>query len=257
MNLQMHPEIGNNYKSNSQIARILTEDWVKRNSFCPNCGENHLAEYENNRPVADFYCKTCKEEFELKSKNGGFTSIINDGDYSKMIERVNSDNSPNFFFLNYDKKNWNVTNFVIIPNFFFTPEMVVQRKPLSLTAKRAGWIGCNVNLSRIPENGKICLIKNSKVIEKEKVLSAWGNTKFLQLKTLKSKCWIIEIMNCLDRIPNLYFDLENIYHFENQLRILFPENNHIKDKIRQQLQILRDKNLIVFLGNGKYKKVVL
>ena len=30
---------------------------------------------------------------------------------------------------------------------------------------------------------------------------------------------------------------------------------HIKEKIRQQLQVLRDKGLIEFLGNGHYRKV--
>jgi type II restriction enzyme len=26
--------------------------------------------YENNKPVADFYCEKCLEDFELKSKKG-------------------------------------------------------------------------------------------------------------------------------------------------------------------------------------------
>ena len=31
-------------------------------------------------------------------------------------------------------------------------------------------------------------------------------------------------------------------------------NNFIKDKIRQQLQVLRDKGMIDFMSRGKYKK---
>lgn len=34
-----------------------------------------------------------------------------------------------------------------------------------------------------------------------------------------------------------------------------PENNHIKDKIRQQLQFLRDEGLVEFTTRGNYKKV--
>jgi len=45
----------------------MTETWTRDHIFCPNCG-NTISEFENNRPVADFYCKNCKEEFELKSK---------------------------------------------------------------------------------------------------------------------------------------------------------------------------------------------
>jgi type II restriction enzyme len=46
-----------------------------------------------------------------------------------------------------------------------------------------------------------------------------------------------------------------MYQFENKLKIKHPNNNFIKDKIRQQLQVLRDKGLIEFVGRGKYKKV--
>jgi type II restriction enzyme len=46
-----------------------------------------------------------------------------------------------------------------------------------------------------------------------------------------------------------------MYKFENLLQIKHPANNNIKPKIRQQLQILRDKGFIEFLGNGKYRKV--
>ena len=45
-----------------------------------------------------------------------------------------------------------------------------------------------------------------------------------------------------------------LYNKEIELQKLFPDNNHIKDKIRQQLQFIRDDGVIVFHGNGKYEK---
>lgn len=70
INLALNLNLAEGYKSKSQIARRLIEDWVLKNSYCPNCGYNPLREFENNRPVADFFCKVCIEEFELKSKGG-------------------------------------------------------------------------------------------------------------------------------------------------------------------------------------------
>ena len=70
MNLNFNTIKAKGYSNNSQIARVLTEDWVKNNSYCPNCGEIQLTEFDNNKPVADFYCNTCFEQYELKSKNG-------------------------------------------------------------------------------------------------------------------------------------------------------------------------------------------
>ena len=77
MNLTFNTNLADGYTSNSQIARLLTENWVLNNSYCPNCGNLPLNEFEDNRPVADFYCKNCSEEFELKSKNGKFLKMYN------------------------------------------------------------------------------------------------------------------------------------------------------------------------------------
>ncbi|BAQ24872.1 type II site-specific deoxyribonuclease [Streptococcus troglodytae] len=76
MNLLMDTEIAENYRSNSQKIRVITENWVLHNSYCLNCGNDYLSEFENNRPVADFYCQTCREEFELKSKKPNFLTSL-------------------------------------------------------------------------------------------------------------------------------------------------------------------------------------
>lgn len=255
MNLNFDIRKADGYKSNSQIARVLTENWVKENSFCPNCGYFHLSEFENNRPVADFFCKNCSEEYELKGKSGNkLGNTISDGAYSKMIERINSANNPSFFFLNYDKINLSVRNFLMIPKHYFTPDIIIQRKPLPITAKRAGWIGCNIDISQIPESGRIFIVKNSKEIPKDKVEIKLHSTYFLKSQKIDSRGWILDIMNCVDKIQGENFTLEQIYAFESQLKVKHPENNHIKDKIRQQLQYLRDKGILEFTSRGNYKK---
>lgn len=253
MNLQFDIKLANKYNSNSQIARVLTENWVLNNSYCPSCGELPLNEFENNRPVADFYCKKCNEEFELKSKKGKLSTIINDGAYESMIKRITSDTNPNFFFLTYDKNT--VNNFLVIPKQFFTPEIIIKRKPLSITAKRAGWVGCNIDISKVPESGRIFIVENSKIIEQEKVQIKLKSTDFLRSKSLEARGWILDILNCVEEIKKQSFTLDELYAFENRLKIKYPNNNHIKDKIRQQLQFLRDKGLIEFNGRGNYKKI--
>ena len=55
-------------------------------------------------------------------------------------------------------------------------------------------------------------------------------------------------------IPTETFSLDDVYKFESQLKLKYPNNNFIKDKIRQQLQLLRDKGIIEFLNRGLYKK---
>ncbi len=253
MNLNFNIELAKGYSSNSQIARVLTEDWVKLNSYCPNCGEKPLNDFENNRPVADFYCKKCTEEFELKSKSGKFSNTITDGAYDTMIQRITSNTNPNFFFLTYNK-DFTVDNFLIIPKQFFTPEIIIKRKPLSETAKRAGWTGCNIDISKVSELGRIFLVEKAKIINPEVVQKAFNKTTFLRTKSTDSRGWILDILNCIEKIPSKDFTLSDIYNFENELKLKYPNNNFIKDKIRQQLQLLRDKGIIEFNGRGTYKK---
>jgi len=256
MKLQLDINLARTYHNRAQIARVLTENWVKENSYCPNCGKENITGYQNNKPVADFYCKTCKEDYELKSKAGNLTSRILDGAYSTMITRITSDTNPNFFFLTYDRLSWSVNNFIIIPKHFFRPEIIEKRIPLAPTAKRAGWIGCTIDLSKIPTLGRIFLIKDSKVYEPEIVLNNWNRTIFLRDKSHESKGWTLDILKCIDNIHVNEFAIEDVYKFENELKKKHPENNFIKDKIRQQLQVLRDKGVLEFVSKGKYKKLI-
>ena len=254
MNLKFNTNLAEGYKSNSQIARRLTEDWVLNNSYCPSCGDIPLMKFENNRPVADFYCKKCREEFELKSKGEKLSNIITNGAYTTMIERINSDNNPNFFFLTYTKQ-WTVNDFLIIPKQFFIPEIIIKRPPLTETARRAGWIGCNIDISKVVDSGKVFLVRSAQIIDLKIVNELFNKTLFLREKSKEAKGWILDIMNCVDSIKKETFTLDEIYKFEKQLKYKYPNNNFIKDKIRQQLQILRDKGIIEFTDRGNYKKV--
>ncbi len=255
MNLNFNHSLAEKYASSSQIARVLTENWVNNNIYCPSCGNNKLESFKNNNPVGDFYCDNCNSEYELKSKKDSFSQKIVDGAYKAMIRRINSDNNPHFFFLNYSSKTLLVQNFLVIPKHYFITDIIEKRKPLSEKARRAGWIGCNILLQSIPSTGKIFFVRDSKVEERKNVLDFWARTAFLSTQKKESRGWTIELLKLIDKIDEKEFDLKRVYQFEDYLKQRFPNNNFIKDKIRQQLQILRDKSILEFRGNGKYKKI--
>jgi type II restriction enzyme len=71
------------YSSGPQSARAWTERWVRDWAFCPNCGSPKMNSFPNNSPLADFYCVTCKEEYELKSQKSVFGNKILDGEYAR------------------------------------------------------------------------------------------------------------------------------------------------------------------------------
>jgi type II restriction enzyme len=49
--------------------------------------------------------------------------------------------------------------------------------------------------------------------------------------------------------------LADVYAFEPRLAALYPGNSHVRPKIRQQLQVLRDKGWLAFNGRGTYRRV--
>lgn len=253
MNLLFDLKLAENYKSNSQIARVLTEDWVLKNSYCPSCGNRDLNNYNRNNPAADFYCQNCSSDFELKSFRALPKLKIVNGAYNSMINKILSNKNPNFFFLQYSSS-YSVLNYLTIPKYFFTSEIIEKRKPLSQEARRANWIGCNILYGNLPQTGIIYIVKDSKAINPKIVLQQWQKTSFLLDQKLSNRGWAIELIGLVDKISSDTFTIKDVYKFEGFLKQKYPNNRFIKPKIRQQLQVLRDKGLIRFLGKGIYQK---
>jgi len=253
MNLYLLHDIAKDYSSPAQRIRVMTEEWVSRAGFCPSCGKV-LSQFENNKPVADFYCGNCSEEYELKSKHGEVGKKIVDGAYTTMIQRLRSENNPNFFFLTYDKPTLGIRNFLTIPKYFFVPAIIEKRKALASTARRAGWVGCNIDVSNVPDLGKIFFVQNGIVRSKDEVLEKWSKTEFVRSTgNVDAKGWLLDVLVCVERIKKQEFSLDDVYGFETYLQAKHPENHNVKAKVRQQLQFLRDKNVIEFMGRGQYR----
>lgn len=128
-----------NYSSNAQRIRVITEDWVNNNMFCPYCGNQYISHFENNRPVADFFCPSCMEEYELKSKGASIGNKVNDGAYNTMIERITSINNPNFFFMHYNKTNFQVEKFCHGTQIFFLAGYNRKEKAV-VGYRKEGWL---------------------------------------------------------------------------------------------------------------------
>ncbi len=249
----MNQALAANFTSKSQKIRVMSEAWTQTEIVCAACG-NNLERSANNSKVLDFRCASCTAEYELKSKAGRFSAKVTDGGYASMMDRLAAFNSPHFFFLGYDIARYEVKNFFVVPSHFLRPVSIEKRKPLSSNARRAGWVGCNILLDQIPEIGKIDYIRNGQFIPSDSVLNAWKKTAFLaETKSMEARGWTIDVLSCIERIGQAEFSLEQAYKFEAELASRYPNNNFVKDKIRQQLQVLRDKGLVEFVSRGKYR----
>ena len=241
------------YTSSSQNARAWTEAWVSTWAYCPHCGNAKISPFPNNSPLADFYCATCNEEFELKSQKGKFGKSVADGAYKTKCERLAASNNPNLLLMNYDLKSLAVINLFIVPNYFFVREIIEERRPLAATARRAGWIGSNILLVRVPDSGKIHIVQSGVIRPKELVLADWQKTLFLRSESPETRGWLLDVMKCVESLGKRDFTLEDVYAFDRHLGELYPGNQNVRPKIRQQLQYLRDRGFIDFISRGNYR----
>src|SRR3989344_8380031 len=239
------------YKSNSQRIRILTEKWTEKNMFCPACLNLHINQFPNNMPVSDFFCPKCSEQYQLKSQKNKFGKRILDGAYKLMVNSIRKNQRPNFFLLKYNP-DYYIENLCLLPYFFFTESIIEKRKPLSKTARRAGWIGCNILLNKIPPEGIIKIIHEKEIYDKTTVHNQWKKVSFIKDTTLPERGWTLDVLRVIHALEKKEFSLKEVYEYEEELAKDHPENQHVKAKIRQQLQFLRDKGIVSFRERGKY-----
>lgn len=254
MNLQFNESLATVYKSTSQKIRVMSEGWFLSNAFCPCCGNAHIDKVQNNAPVADMLCNVCGEIFELKSKRNALGLKIMDGAYHTMIERITSNINPQLFVMQYSPT-LSVTNLTFIPKFFFTPDIIEKRKPLSANARRAGWVGCNILYQKIPEQGKLRIIRDGKETTITEILRWYDKVKKLHTNNLNLRGWLMDVLNCVNKLSEV-FTLQDVYNFAEQLKLKHSCNNNVEAKIRQQLQFLRDRGFIEFVGRGVYRRVI-
>jgi type II restriction enzyme len=88
---------------------------------------------------------------------------------------------------------------------------------------------------------------------KNTVRDLWNRFLFMREQSVNSRGWLADVLACVRRLDKETFTLIDIYAFDTQLAKLHPINKHIRPKIRQQLQVLRDYDTIEFLGKGVYR----
>ena len=246
----MPAHLAQSYRSPSQQARVVTEAWGQENLYCPNCQTPFLKPAPNNTAAFDFVCPNCDSPYQLKSKSSPIGERIVDAAYEAMMRAIREDRTPNLYALHYNKASWQVRNLILVPHFAFSASAIEARPPLAAHARRAGWVGCNIVLKNIPPDARIRLVADGVPLPPRQV-----HEKFLRLKPLedispRERGWTLDVLRIVRSLGRKEFTNGDVYAFESQLERLHPNNRHVRDKIRQQLQVLRDRGLLVQVQRG-------
>jgi type II restriction enzyme len=242
-----------NYRNAAQIARVSTENWTLRNFYCASCGAG-LSSYPASTPLYDFHSPDCQERFQLKASRRQFGRSVLDSEYHTALDGILKDAYPSLILLRYDPARWVVSDLELVHRACITTSCLIRRKPLSATARRAGWEGCLISLANVPALGRIGVVRNGTVRPKQVVVEQWKQSARLLKTEPQARGWVADVLGCVEKLYST-FTLENAYLFEKELAAKHPKNRFVKEKIRQQLQVLRDLGLIEFVSPGVYRRL--
>lgn len=250
MNLSMPAHLALSYKSPSQQARVVSEAWGRDNLYCPNCQSPALNPEPNNRAAFDYSCPNCGLPFQLKSQSAPIRDRIVDAAYAAMMRAILEDRTPNLYALHYNRVFWQVRDLILIPHFAFSASAIEARTPLASGARRAGWIGCNIVLKNIPVDAKIKIINNGMLTPQQEVRESFNRLRPLKEIGVKERGWTLDVLRVVRSLGKAEFSNGDVYAFASQLEQLHPNNRHVRDKIRQQLQVLRDRGFLIQVQHG-------
>jgi type II restriction enzyme len=260
MNLTMDPSLAAGLSSRSQVARKVTEAWAANNLFCLACSAEAIGALRNNTPVRDFMCPECKTTYQLKSKNGRHGNVVSNSAYQSKIDAIKQGRAPNYAFLDYDRETWKVRSLFVVPGHFISESVIRRRNPLPTTARRAGWVGSNILLSKLPHEGRILVVSEGSAIPSETVRENWNKFRFLKDDPAALGGWGADVLALVRLLESTTgqptFTLLTFYTWaEEALSRQHPDNHNVRAKIRQQLQVLRDGKVLDFVGRGRYRVI--
>jgi type II restriction enzyme len=173
-----------------------------------------------------------------------------DAAYDAMMRAVLEDSTPNLYLLHYNRISWAVRDLILIPHFAFPASAIEPKKPIALDKRRPGWVGCFIVLKNIPADAKIRVISEGTPTPPQQVRESFLRIKPLEEIKVTERGWTLDVLRVLRSLGNIEFTNDDVYAFAPQLERLHPNNRHVRDKIRQQLQVLRDRGFLVQVGRG-------
>lgn len=253
MQLRLPAHLGEGYESPRQRIRVITEAWGEFNLFCGKCGSRFLRRARHNTAGIDFVCRRCEDPYQLKSQAQPIGRRIPDAAYGTMRRIIREGNAPSIFALHYDEFRWTVRNLLLIPRFAVSLSFLHRRKPTLPKGRGRPWVGCDFVLDRIPTDAKIPVVIQGTVIPVSTVRERFLQVRRLGRQRQYNRGWTMDVLNIVRKVQKREFLLAEVYEHIDELRQLHPRNRHIDDKIRQQLQRLRDLGFLQFLRPGHYR----
>jgi type II restriction enzyme len=230
----------------SQPGRVVPEFWGEQNLYCPNCSSPKLERLTPLAEASDLGCPKCKFRFHIRGQKARFGHTLVDGAYDVAMRSIRSEDGVSYFFVHYDLATWAVRDVLLVPHFAISPSAIV---------KRARGKDCSFALDRIPPDARITIVTTispSGAGDTECIMISRVEEvreKFRRLKPLADipasrRGWALDVLNVVRRLRKDEFTSADVYAHARELKQLRPGKGDVRNKIRQQLHVLRDAGLL-------------
>ena len=239
------------YSSGRQQARLVTEMWASSNFYCPNCLEPQVSPEKVGSPLVDFRCSnpSCGQTFQLKSQKSKFGRVLRDAAYRPWINSMKLGTTPNLTLLQYDVRRLRVVNVEVIPSFFLRPSCFESW----LLSTREHYEMCSIHLNMIGPDARIKIVQGGEIMDQTQVQAQFKSFAWMRHASWRNRGWTADVLRCIRDTGKTQFTLHDVYAYESTLQKLHPENKFVRPKIRQQLQVLRDRGFLTFTRPGCYE----
>lgn len=147
----------NNWKSESRIVGESCEYYIMNNIKCIRCNESNFEKCKTNEQSKDLICISCNQKFQIKAKSSTQKQVNNiktknlfktlGGEYSTTLKHI--DEQIDYLIILYEKLSYKIISILYINHENINSKCIIPRKPLSITARRAGWQGCHIIFDNI------------------------------------------------------------------------------------------------------------
>jgi len=133
------------YASRSQVARVAVETWAATNVVCVRC-QSPLVLVPANTKLLDALCLRHHHEVQVKAIAGVASDRLLAAAHGPMLQRLTAGSLPDYLIVSYDR----LREIVVLAEFIdgrrIDGARLTARTPLSMDARRAGWIGSTIDL---------------------------------------------------------------------------------------------------------------
>lgn len=169
-----------------------------------------------------------------------------------MMRRIRAREAPALMLMHYSL-DWRVQKLVAIHPVFLTSAVVRKRaKPHIRPKSRDEYWMCNLDLTVIPPDGKIVIVDGVARSQDETRKEFRASIRLAEIP-VKDRGWTSLVLATVRKIGKAQFTTGDLRAYEEAMHAVYPENSHVREKVRQQLQALTALGYLERVARGEYR----